>query len=169
MPPRVDDGIGEAVGEPENGQRTSDGELNAPAAVGRLVPITGDVHAAGDEVGHPSDVETAAGEKHHLDGLPLGQRFIGARGRRRRRRETGDSAIDGRCCPALSSVSKRKENEKKAGLFSLDSERRRFLRHFLIDLGKVWGSVTSRQISLNYLPVNYLAGEGGRKLGRITQ
>lgn len=109
MPPRVDNGICEAVGEPENGQWASDGELNAAAAVGRLVPITGDVHAAGNEVRYPSDDETAAGEQHHLDGLPLGQRFIGAGGLRRRWRKTGDSTIIcRRCCLALSSVCERK-------------------------------------------------------------
>lgn len=79
MPPRVNERICEAVGEAQDGQRTGDRKLDVTASRRCLVPITGHVHAAGDKVGHPSDDETAAGEEHYLDGLPLGQRFIGAR------------------------------------------------------------------------------------------
>lgn len=83
MPPRVNNRIGQAVGETENGQGTRNCQLNAPATVGRLRPIAVHVHYAGDEVGHPGDDETSGGEEHHLNRLPLAQRFIGSCGRLR--------------------------------------------------------------------------------------
>lgn len=80
MPPCVNKGIRETVGEAQNGQWAGNGKLDAAATRRRLLPVAGHVHAAGDEIGHPSDYETSGGEQDHLDRLPLGQRFIAARG-----------------------------------------------------------------------------------------
>ena len=70
VPPRVDDGVDEAVAEAEDGERARDQDLDgfAPSRAG-VVAVH--VQERRDEVGAPRDGEAARGEQHHLDGLPL--------------------------------------------------------------------------------------------------
>lgn len=113
MPPRVNYGIGETVGESQDGQGTCNRVLDASASGGRLLPIAGHVHAAGDEVGDPSYDKASRREHDYLDRLPLAQRFItgpgGLWGRWREARVVVCRGLEG-CC-FFGSVWRKKKKE----------------------------------------------------------
>lgn len=118
MPPRVNYGIGETVGESQDGQGTCNRVLDAPASGGRLLPIAGHVHAASNEVGDPSQDKASRREHDYLDRLPLAQRFIiGPRGLRCRWRKSRVvvvwRGVDGSCL----FVSLWRKKKKKGELF----------------------------------------------------
>lgn len=72
VPPGVNNGIQQTVGEPEDGQRARDGKLQPPAEVLAGGGIAQDEHGAGDEIWQPRHDEAARRQHDHLDGLAAG-------------------------------------------------------------------------------------------------